>query len=238
MPADLTTTSYAILGVLAIKPRTAYELAGEMRHCFEYFWPRADARVYADAKELAARGLVTERKAYVGKRRRTTYSITARGRRALTQWLAAPSRQIGLQFEGLIKVYLARFGTRDDLLRTLDQVIADAEFTLQVAANVRQIYVEGCAPFQDDYVHIWAMVYDFLTSYFRFVYDWARRSRARVEAWPDLEPAGKREAGMNLFHKKSAASWLKPDLNAHVNGVLALPGYWARPERTSARAKR
>ena len=49
----LNTTCYAILGVLAIKERSAYELAQEMQHCFEYFWPRADARVYDDARRLA-----------------------------------------------------------------------------------------------------------------------------------------------------------------------------------------
>ena len=43
--------------MLAIAPRTAYELAAEMRHCFEYFWPRAEARVYAEAKQLAVDGL-------------------------------------------------------------------------------------------------------------------------------------------------------------------------------------
>ena len=48
----LTTTQHAILGVLAIAPRSAYELALEMRHCFEYFWPRDDARIYAEAKTL------------------------------------------------------------------------------------------------------------------------------------------------------------------------------------------
>src|SRR5262249_22633354 len=105
MPSDITTTGYAILGVLAIKPRTAYELAAETRHCFEPFWPRADARVYADAKALAAGGFAIERKTAVGKRSRTTYSISAKGRRALARWLDAPSRTFSLEFEGLIKVY-------------------------------------------------------------------------------------------------------------------------------------
>ena len=43
------------------------------------------------------------------------------------------------------------------------------------------------------------MVYDFLTSYFRFVYGWAERSRELVETWADLEPHGKRERGLELF---------------------------------------
>lgn len=230
---DVTVTGYAILGVLAIKPRSAYELATEMRHCFEHFWPRADARVYADAKELAARGLLSERKTYVGRRARTTFSITAKGRRALRAWLASPSRSFGLEFEGLIKVYLARFGNREDLVATLEQAVADAEYLLNVATNVRSVYLDGCAPFQDEYAHIWFMVYDFLTSYFRMVYDWATRSRELVLTWSDLEPEGKRERGLQMFDAKQAASWLQPDLSRTVDGLPALPGFWAKRQRQS-----
>lgn len=228
----MTVTGYAILGVLALKPRTAYELATEMRHCFEYFWPRADARVYADAKELAARGLATERKTLVGRRPRTTFSITPKGRRALRRWLAAPSRLPGLEFEGLIKVFLARFGTRDELLATLDQVIADSDYMLNVSINVRQVYLDGCAPFQEEYEHIWVMVYDFLTSYFRMLHDWATRSRVRVASWSDLEPEGKRVAALELFDAKRAAAWLRPDLARTIEGVPAMPGFWARRQRS------
>lgn len=228
MPAEVTVTGYAILGVLAIKSRTAYELAAEMRHCFEHYWPRADARVYADAKVLVERGLAGERKTYVGRRQRTTFSITAKGRRALQRWLAAPSRLPGLEFEGLIKVYLARFGTRDELLSTLDQVIADSSYMLNVSINVRQVYLEGCAPFQDDYVHVWFMVYDFITSYFRMVHDWAKRSRELVASWTDLEPDGKREAALRMFESKRSAAWLRPDLTRAIDGLPALPGYWAK----------
>lgn len=233
MPGDVTVTGYAILGVLAIKPRTAYELAAEMRHCFEYFWPRADARVYADAKELAARGLVIERKTSVGRRQRTTFSISAKGRRALRAWLASPSRSVGLEFEGLIKVYLARFGSREELVSTLDQAVADAEYLLNVATNVRSVYLEGCAPFQDEYVHVWFMVYDFLTSYFRMLYDWATRSRELVSTWNDLEPGGKREAALQMFDAKQAAPWLQPDLSRQVDGLPTLPGFWAKRQRHS-----
>ena len=235
VPGDVTVTGYAILGVLAVKPRTAYELATEMRHCFEFYWPRADARVYADAKNLVQHGFASERKTYVGRRPRTTFAITAKGRRALRRWLASPSRSPGLEFEGLIKVYLARFGTREELLATLDQVVADAAYMLDVSINVRQVYLEGCAPFQDEYVHIWFMVYDFLTSYFRMVHDWATRSRALVSGWDDLEPEGKRERALQLFDAKRAAPWLRPDLARTIGGLPTLPGFWAQRQRSATR---
>jgi PadR family transcriptional regulator AphA len=226
----LTTTSYAILGVLAIKPRTAYELAQEMRHCFEYFWPRADVRVYADAKELAAKGLVRSERTMVGRRPRTTYAITAKGRVALRRWLTRPSRPVALEFEGLIKVYLARFGTLDQLRSTVAQVGRDADYMLHVATNVRHVYLTGCAPFQEDYVHVWVFVYDFLQSWFTTLSEWARRTLAELETWEDLKPADKARRALEIFERHHPAPELHPDFEALLDGVPAMPGMWQRRE--------
>src|SRR5712692_9567661 len=224
----LTTTAYAILGVLAIKSRTAYELAMEMRHCFEYFWARDDARVYRDAKTLAACGLVTSERQMMGKRPRTTYSITEQGRRELSGWLAEPSHGPSLDFEGLIKVFFARFGTLDELLQTVRQVQADAAYRLRVATNVRQIYLEGCAPFQDEYVHVWAFVYDFQVSNFQMLHAWATRTIAELKTWKDLSPEAKREKGLQLFERRRPARWLRADLEKPTSDVPALPGMYRR----------
>ncbi len=226
----LNTTCYAILGVLAIKERSAYELAQEMQHCFEYFWPRADARVYDDARRLAGLGLVTATTTRAGKRPHTTYTITAAGREALEAWLARPSRPVALEFEALVKVYLARFGTREQLLATVAQTAADAEYMLQVASTVRGVYLERCAPFQDDYVHVWQFVYDFLVDYFQLLHGWAERTRGAVEGWSNLSPEDKREAALARFQRK------RPKRPRRVTGrpdaasmePPPMPGMWRR----------
>lgn len=202
MAKPLNTTAHAILGLLALRPWTAYELAAEMRHCFEYFWPRADARVYDEAKGLVARGLARAETAAVGKRPRTTYAITPPGRQALAEWLERPSPAIALEFEGLLKVFFARFGTREQLLATLEQARADTEEMLRVAAVVRQAYLDCQAPFQDEQGHIRAFIYDFLVDYMETVYRWTQRTQAAVEAWDDLSPVGKREQARALIERK------------------------------------
>lgn len=232
----LTTTQCAILGVLAIKPRTAYELAVEMRHCFEFFWPRDDARVYADAKSLAELGLATSEKTLIRRRSRTTYTITPAGRRALKRWLTEPSRSVAVEFEGLIKVYLARFGTLDELRATVGQVASDAEFMLQVATNVREVYLTNCAPFQDEYMHVWVFVYDFLSGWFRYLREWAARTAAEIDGWSDLKPAEKRERARQMFEERVPDRTKLPDLAAFVDGVPAMPGMWRErhPAKTAA----
>jgi DNA-binding PadR family transcriptional regulator len=224
----LTPTCYAILGILALKSRTAYELAAEMQHCFEYFWPRADPRVYEEAKRLAARGLASVHTERIGKRPRTTYAITPAGRHALETWLEQPSQPITLEFEGMLKVYLARFGAREHLLATLDQTLVDAADMLRVATFVRQAYLDCQAPFQEEQVHVWAFIYDFLTDYMRLVQSWALRTRGEVQTWDDLSPEGKRERAMALFERKRPGDWVPAPRAAEAP---LLPGQWRQRQR-------
>ena len=75
---DLTTTSYAILGLLTIKPWSTYELAKQMQRD-RFVWPRAESNLYAEPKKLIAHGFASAHSEPRGKRRRTVYSITPGG---------------------------------------------------------------------------------------------------------------------------------------------------------------
>src|SRR3954453_20784534 len=90
---DAGTTAYALLGLLALRPWTTYELAQQVRTSLHRFWPRAERKLYDDPKRLAAGGLAKAPEEYTGKRKPTVYSIDARGRRELNPWLGTPSRE-------------------------------------------------------------------------------------------------------------------------------------------------
>jgi DNA-binding PadR family transcriptional regulator len=195
-----------------------------MRHCFEFFWPRADARVYSEAKGLVARGFVSEAKKRTGRRTTTSYEITPAGRRALASWLAMPPKPIALEFEALVKVFLGRFGSKQELLSTLAATGVDAQRMLDVATNVREVYLDRCVPFQDDYVHVWVFVYDFLTDYFAMVDQWADRTAERMASWEDLSPEGKREVALELFEAKRPGN-RGPEVRPPADAV---PGTWQR----------
>jgi PadR family transcriptional regulator AphA len=114
--SPLTTTSYAILGLLAVKPWTTYELAQQMRKALGQFWPRAESKLYEEPKKLVAHGLARAASEMVGERPRTVYSITPKGRRAMAAWVPTPGAGPVLEFEALIKVFYAEHGSKDDLL--------------------------------------------------------------------------------------------------------------------------
>ena len=89
---DLTTTSYAILGLLTIKPWSTYELAKQMQRD-RFVWPRAESNLYAEPKKLIAHGFASAHSEPRGKRRRTVYSITPAGKLALADWLGKPAAE-------------------------------------------------------------------------------------------------------------------------------------------------
>ena len=72
-----------------------------------------------DPKRLAADGLATATEEYTGRRKRTVYAITAKGRRALEEWLRTPSAEPSWENEAMVKVFFADGGDLDSLRDTL-----------------------------------------------------------------------------------------------------------------------
>lgn len=83
---------YAILGFLAERPRSGYDLK---TRCFDDtargFWTADQAQVYRTLDRLQkARWVTATRKRQAGKPDRKIFDITHAGREALAEWLASP----------------------------------------------------------------------------------------------------------------------------------------------------
>jgi PadR family transcriptional regulator, regulatory protein AphA len=88
--SSLSPTSYVVLGLLAsLGPSTPYALKRTAAESLGNLWTFPHSQFYAEPERLAAAGLVEERREDGGRRRRT-YSLTPRGRSALTRWLKDP----------------------------------------------------------------------------------------------------------------------------------------------------
>ena len=183
MAKRTATTANAILGLLALRKEwSTWELTTQLRRNLRFFWPRAESQIYAEVKALVARGWARDRQTFVGRRARTSYTITAAGRRALTAWLATPPKPTTLECEPLLRVLLADFSTHEQLGLALDQVRADADAILEVGRVVGAEYLAGAAPFQDQ-VHIRALVFDFLSHHALMLREWADRTERALKGW-------------------------------------------------------
>jgi DNA-binding PadR family transcriptional regulator len=186
----LTITSYAFLGLLAIRPATAYELAKQVKSGMGRFWPRTTSKLYEEPKKLVRLGLATAASGATGRRPHTRYSITPAGRAALAEWMAEPSQMPGLQSEHLMKVYFAEHGSRADLLSTLTGVREWAESRGEEIMTTARAYQDGVAP-QPDRMAQLMLLERLLIDVYEAIDDWARWATAVVEEWPaDLADAG------------------------------------------------
>jgi DNA-binding PadR family transcriptional regulator len=139
----LTTTSYGVLSVLAIRDHSTYELTKQMRLSLHYMWPRAESNVYAEPKRLVAAGLADARQEWRGGRRRTIYSITEAGRAALAAWLASPSSRQRYESEALLKIFFAENGTLEDVLAAIRALRDDAASQIDHWQQIADRYEAG-----------------------------------------------------------------------------------------------
>jgi DNA-binding PadR family transcriptional regulator len=180
----LTPTSYAILGLLAIKPWTTYELAQQMQRALGQFWPRAESKLYEEPKKLVVHGLARASSEMVGKRPRTLYTITPKGRRAMAAWVPTPGEGPVLEFEQLIKVFFAEHGTKADLLATIASARQWVDDGFIASRDIPRGYLEERGPFPERLP--WLLLSgQFLLDFLLMVERWSEWAGALVESWPD-----------------------------------------------------
>jgi DNA-binding PadR family transcriptional regulator len=183
----LTSTSYAVLGLLGARPCSTYELAQQMDRVLNRFWPRTRSKLFEEPKKLVAHGLARATSETVGLRPRTVYEITPAGRRALSAWVATPGTGPVLEFEALLKVFFAENGTTTDLRRTLAEVRAWAHARHVEDAEVGQAYVDGRGAYPER-AAINFLVGHLLGDLVTTFDDWAAWAEEVTSTWPE-DPA-------------------------------------------------
>jgi DNA-binding PadR family transcriptional regulator len=180
----LTTTSYAVLGLLAIKPWTTYELIQQIGRGVDRLWPRSRSKLFEEPKKLVAHGLAESSPARTGKRPRTQYAITDDGRQALAEWLAAQSEQPLLESEHLLKVFFAEQGTKQQLQATIAGLRDWAEQDVALHAGIARSYLAGIGQFPERAAVI-ILSGRYLAELADMTRRWADWASDVIENWPD-----------------------------------------------------
>jgi DNA-binding PadR family transcriptional regulator len=103
-------TAWLILGMLSIEPnRSGYDIRKAVEASVSYFWRESYGQIYPTLKRLAAEGLIIPRQSGLkGRPERQEYSLSAKGRACLEEWLAAPYRDYPIRSEFLLKLFFGR----------------------------------------------------------------------------------------------------------------------------------
>jgi DNA-binding PadR family transcriptional regulator len=201
----LSTASYAMLGLLAVRPWSAYELTGQIRRSLRWCLPKSESLLYTEPKRLVAMGLATVSRERAGLRTRAVYRITPRGRATLRAWLASRPAAPQLEAEVMLRVSFAdQAGTRE-LLDALRASGEDAERLL--AEGVEQVrgYLADGGPFPER-LHLLGLMVDFYKDYALLLRDWSARAEAEVASWPRSGGLGMTAAARRSFEAADLAA--------------------------------
>ena len=197
---QLTSTSFAVLGLLAIEPGSAYDLVREARRSLRHFWPRAERLLYEEPKRLEALGLVRGHEERTGRRVRTVYEITERGRRTLAEWFALPSAGPQFETEAVLKASLGDLTTKDRLIAALQELRSQAEEGLAEGRAIARAVLEGRGP-SPERLHIVALMYAFVYSHLETMARWATWAEREVRRWPDTSSPDDPARALEVFRR-------------------------------------
>jgi PadR family transcriptional regulator AphA len=185
------------LGLLSLRPWSAYELAQQMKRSLRFCWPRAERGVYEEPKALVAHGLASATTQLTGARQRTVYEITPAGQRAFRRWLAQPSEPPQLESEALLRAQFLEKGSHDDAMAILESLREYATAVQRQILGQAQKYLDSGGPFPER-LHVIAITGKFLLDHARQLEDWSRWAQDQVRTWPRFGPL-RREEALRLF---------------------------------------
>lgn len=121
-----SSSAQALLGLLTIEPMSGYELRQIVRQSIGHMWSESYGQIYPNLKKLAAEGLIAGRtEKHEGKPDKHTYSITAKGRERLKQWLALPPQPEVPRNELLLKIFFGAQTSPQTLIGYIEQMLKE-----------------------------------------------------------------------------------------------------------------
>ena len=163
---SLTPTSYIVLGLVGkAGEATPYSLKQMAAATIGNFFSIPHSQVYAEPERLAGAGYLSVRREDSG-RRRKHYSLTARGRKALAEWLESPTEEMyELRDPGLLKLAMgsdakalarAQLPAHEERLRRFQEISRVLEAS---GAPIEQrLVVQSGIGHEREYVRFWRRV--------------------------------------------------------------------------------
>lgn len=102
------TLQHALLGLLARRPLTGYEILKRFARSIVFFWHAKRSQIYAELQRMERLGLVSSRLAVQARRpNKRLYAVTPAGHEALATWLDRATPAGPVKDEMLLRTFFA-----------------------------------------------------------------------------------------------------------------------------------
>ena len=146
--SSASPATYGLLGMLAVRSYTGYELTQQVRRSLRFIWPSSEGHLYREQKRLVDLGWATVEDEAAGQRSRKRYSITADGRAALKRWLATEPEEPHFQVEGILRTFFGNHGSTADLTAAMHASSTSARSMLEEMLGFVDEYLAEGGPLE------------------------------------------------------------------------------------------
>jgi PadR family transcriptional regulator, regulatory protein AphA len=139
----LSTTEFAVLGLLSFGERSGYDLKKSIEAGVGYVWTAAKSQVYAVLPRLVEGGFATSRLVSQDRRPdKQVYRISKKGEQAFLEWLEEPVDETsGARSPFLLKVFfgakMSKAALAGHIVRKRDHVARELAEYLEIEERVR-----------------------------------------------------------------------------------------------------
>ena len=146
-------TWFVVLGLLSWQPMSGYDIKKFVELGLGFFWSESYGQLYPALNQLVDEGLAVKKAGgRANRRQRHLYSITAKGRRRLEEWLRDPPDQPRVRNEAQVKFFLSSRRPLPDTVQVLEQYrtqqqerlkdYRESEVILEVCVRDRVLFPE------------------------------------------------------------------------------------------------
>jgi DNA-binding PadR family transcriptional regulator len=134
-------TAKVILAFLRFRPRSGYDIKRAVEISTRFFWGASFGQIYPELRRLSDVGLIKGKPDPRGQVKRTIYSLTPKGERALHDWLTdSESFTFEMRDESLLRLFFGDALSRQEVVANLHARVVFLDIVL---ARFREIEVDA-----------------------------------------------------------------------------------------------
>lgn len=194
--SSLTPTARVILGMLKLGVATGYDVKKVIDTSTRFFWTASYGQIYPELKRLRKAGLVRAKEVPRGRVKRTVYSLTPKGEKALHEWLTDSENVLfELRDEGLLRLFFGDLLSKEEVLANLQM---QQQLYEMVLARFREIEPDAREGFVDETQRYPYLALRYGLDFITWSRDWYAEAARRLEAGEPLveledgEPGGRK----------------------------------------------
>lgn len=159
--SNKSRTKYTILGMLALKKLTGYEINKMIQSSTNYFWSESEGQIYPALNQCVLDGFATckEEKSKKINRIKKVYSITAKGKKELISWLKKEPQAVLVRNEFLLKLFFGGNIADKDNLHCIVQRKKEIQLELESYEKIREDMIKEHS--HSHHFKYWLMTLDY-----------------------------------------------------------------------------